>query len=80
MDKLFSFIDRHAIVATTVLYVILYLTVKVFFIVVEYGIEGEASVDKAGVIAAILTPISGLMAGAVKFYNDRKLQEREDNA
>ena len=79
LEKIFRFIDRHAIVATTVLYSILYLTYGAFSAMIDYAIMGEASIEKAGIIAAILTPVTGLLGAAVKFYNDRKRDESNQN-
>lgn len=78
-EKFFDFIDRHAVVATTILYAILYLTYTAFSAMIDYAITGDASIEKAGIIAAILTPVTGLLGAAVKFYNDRKLTESREN-
>ena len=72
-----DFIDKHSIVATTILYTILYFTLFVMEQVVSYGITGEASLEKAAIIAAILTPISGLQAAVISFYNKRKENKGE---
>ncbi len=67
-----EFIDKHAIVATLVLIGVLSFTLGITSEVVSYGIEEPASMDKAAIIAAILTPISGLQAAVIAFYNRRK--------
>ena len=69
------FIDRHAIVATSILYSILFYTLGVITTVVQYGTTEPASLEKAAIIAAILTPISGLQAAVIMFYKDRKKSE-----
>lgn len=80
LDKIFDFIDRHAVVATTVLYVCLYITIVAISAMIEYANVGQASIEKAGVIAAILTPVTGLLGAAIKFYNDRKRTESGKNS
>ena len=75
LNKIMHFLDRHAVVATTILYSILYYTLGVITTVVEYGTTEPASLEKAAIIAAILTPISGLQAVVIKFYNERKKSE-----
>lgn len=72
MERFASYIDRHSIVATTILYSILFYTLGVITDVVEYGVTEPATLEKAAVIAAILTPISGLQAAVIAFYNKRK--------
>jgi len=73
-----DFIDRHAIVATSILLTILYFTLYVIEQMVTYGTEGIPSLEKAAIIAAILTPISGLQAAVISFYSKRKDSEKKE--
>lgn len=72
MDKLFLFLDRHSVVASLVLIFICCLTGYSFSEMIAFAQVEPPSVDRASVIAAVLTPVSGLMASAITFYNKRK--------
>ncbi|MCP4442856.1 MAG: hypothetical protein GY810_28455 [Aureispira sp.] len=72
LDKFLAFVDRNHLVATSILYSILFFTLEIIADVVSYGLTEPASMQKAAIIAAILTPISGLQAAVISFYNKRK--------
>jgi len=76
LDKLFTFLDKHAVVATCVLVFVCYITGTAFSEMITLAQVEPSTLERAAVIAAILTPASGLMAGAITFYNKRK--ETED--
>ena len=76
MDNLFTFLDKHAVVATIVLMFVSALTATAFSEMLAFSQVEPPSIDRAAVIAAILTPVSGLMAGAISFYNKRKEDKR----
>lgn len=72
LDKLFAFLDKHSVVATVVLAFICNLTWVAVLHMLELASVEPPSLERAAVIAAVLTPIAGLMAGAITFYNKRK--------
>jgi hypothetical protein len=76
LDRLLTLLDKHAVVATFVLIFICYITGMSVSAMLDMAQVEPSSLERAAVIAAVLTPISGLMAGAITFYNKRK--EAED--
>ena len=67
-----EWMDKHSVVATIILFSVLGFTLDMTAEVVWYGIENPPSMEKAAIIAAILTPLSGLQAAVISFYNKRK--------
>ena len=72
-----KWMDEHSVVATIILFSVIGFTLDMTAEVVKYGIGEPASLEKAAVIAAILTPISGLQAAVISFYNKRKERKGE---
>ena len=78
LDKLMLFLDRHAIVATSILYIMIFFTLGIITTVVDYGVTNPASLEKAAIIAAILTPVTAMQTAVIAFYNNRKKMEKEE--
>ncbi len=74
LEKFYEFADRSRIFRRVVMYCGLGLNIYVFVWAVGYA---NATIDKpelatAGIIAAILTPATGLLAGMFKFYSEAR--------
>jgi hypothetical protein len=74
LEAFYEFADRSRIFRRVVMYGGFALNIYVFHWAVQYA---NATIDKpelatAGIIAAILTPATGLLAGMFKFYNEAR--------
>ena len=72
LEAFYEFCDRSRIFRRVVLYCGLGLNIYAFTWAVNYAnmTVGMPEMATAGIIAAILTPATGLLAGIFKFYND----------
>jgi hypothetical protein len=69
-----EWMDDHSVIATVILFLVMGITLGITIDMVNYAVTNPPSMEKAAIIAAVLTPISGLQAAVISFYNKRKEQ------
>lgn len=79
LNSFYEFADRSRIFRRGVLYVGLGINLYAFHWAVSYANQtvGMPELATAGIIAAILTPATGLLAAVFKFYNEGRQHGNE---
>ena len=75
--SVFEVLDKGRVFRRAAFIWILFLTNEAFVWAMEFSMYGDASVDKAALIAAILTPLAGIQAWVLKIYTDNALNDRK---
>ena len=75
-------LHRGKVIRRSVLYIALWLQYTALEWSMAFAAMQPMEADMVGVaaiIAAVLTPVSGLLAAAIKFYNDARRNETADD-
>lgn len=80
LEKLYEFADRSRIFRRLVLYCGLGINIYAFHWAMNYAVMTAAMphMATAAIIAAILTPATGLLAAVFKFYSEGRSKENGD--